>query len=74
MRVYPVYRRGPPKVDACPRVSARSAFGGCLYEERIMDDALSELTTFIAEGSPEGLKPARDLLEALFGTRYHKRV
>jgi 5-methylcytosine-specific restriction protein B len=38
-----------------------------------MDNALSELTTFIADGAQEGPKTARALLESLFGFRYHKR-
>lgn len=38
-----------------------------------MEDALSELTTFISNGLQEGSKTAREYLEALFGSRYHKR-
>ena len=38
-----------------------------------MAGALSELASFIAAGQPEGSKTARELLEALFGDRYHRR-
>ncbi|MBI4333861.1 MAG: AAA family ATPase [Chloroflexi bacterium] len=38
-----------------------------------MQDALSELTTFISGGSLEGTKTSRELLNGLFGDRYHKR-
>jgi 5-methylcytosine-specific restriction protein B len=38
-----------------------------------MANALSELVNFIAAGQLEGPKTARELLEALFGDRYHKR-
>ena len=38
-----------------------------------MEDVLSELTAFIASGMPEGDKTAREILEKLFGGRYHKR-
>ena len=38
-----------------------------------MEDALSELTTFISGGLQDGPKTARELLGALFGGRYHRR-
>jgi 5-methylcytosine-specific restriction protein B len=38
-----------------------------------MEDALSELATFISGGLQDGPKTARELLGALFGSRYHKR-
>jgi 5-methylcytosine-specific restriction protein B len=38
-----------------------------------MTNALSDLASFIAEGQLEGSRTARELLEAIFGDRYHKR-
>jgi 5-methylcytosine-specific restriction protein B len=38
-----------------------------------MEDALSQLTTLIMNGLKEGDSTARELLETLFGGRYHKR-
>jgi 5-methylcytosine-specific restriction protein B len=38
-----------------------------------MANALSELANFIAAGQLEGPRTARELLEAVFGDRYHKR-
>jgi 5-methylcytosine-specific restriction protein B len=38
-----------------------------------MEDALSKLTAFMSNGLKEGDKTARELLENLFGGRYHKR-
>jgi 5-methylcytosine-specific restriction protein B len=42
-------------------------------EETNMANALSELANFIAAGRVEGPRTARELLEAIFGDRYHKR-
>lgn len=38
-----------------------------------MDDALSDLTLLIGGGFQEGGKSARDILKALFGSRYYER-